>query len=369
MSASETVHGTAMLPYLEYYAEPGGPPERVPLLRLPFVIGRSQSVDHTIYSSTVSKEHAVIGRVGDRYIVTDLASTNGTFVNGRRTAEGLLRDGDIIQVAHKEFRFRLPTRVGTENDSTCAVEQTQKISADLLQSVIQGIDLLRGLIASESVETLYQPIVDLATGEVIGYEALSRGTHPNLSKSPAVLLSLAEQCGMVIELCECFRRLAIHCSGRLERQAKIFFNVHADEVSSPGFLDALAVFRREVPVDRPIVIEIAEASVTDVIRMAKIKSGIAELGFEVAYDDFGIGQARFLELTDVPPDYLKLDIALIQGIETNRPRQEIVRGLLRVVGPLGTRVIAEGIETAETAKMCRDLGCHFGQGYYFGRPA
>ena len=76
-----------------------------------------------------------------------------------------------------------------------------------------------------------------------------------------------------------------------------------------------------------------------------------------------------MELTDVPPDFLKLDIALIKGIDANKPRQEIVSAVLRVVSPLGTRVIAEGIETAAVADMCRDLGCHLGQGFYFGRPA
>src|SRR5439155_8350218 len=132
MSPGETLSGTMTVPYLECYAEPGGPPERVPLLRLPFIIGRSEAVDHRVYSTMVSKEHAAIGRVGDRYTVKDLASTNGTFVNGRRTVEEFLRDGDIIQVANKEFRFRLPTIEETSCETTTAVEQTQLMSYDLL---------------------------------------------------------------------------------------------------------------------------------------------------------------------------------------------------------------------------------------------
>ena len=96
MPAGENVRGAMTAPYLESFAERGGPAERVPLVRTPFVIGRSATVDHTVYSSKVSKEHAVIDRFGDRYLVTDLVSTNGTFVNGRRTVEAFLRDGDII---------------------------------------------------------------------------------------------------------------------------------------------------------------------------------------------------------------------------------------------------------------------------------
>ena len=369
MSASEISRGTMKVPYLECYAERGGPPERVPLLRVPFVIGRSEAVDHTVYSNKVSKEHAAIGLVGDRYMVKDLASTNGTFVNGQRTSEAFLRDGDIIQTADKEFRFRHPAVEATRNEAQSAVEQTQLMTSDGLDSVIRGTQLVEAMIADAAVDTLYQPIVDLGTREVMGYEALSRGTHPKLSSSPAALLRLAEQCDLVVALSQCFRTLAIRASAALPKQARIFINTHAREVSSPGFLDALAVLARDSAVEHQIVIEIAETSITDVLMMAEIKNTVHQLGFELAYDDFGIGQARLLELTDVPPDFLKLDIALIQDIDTNKPRQEIVSAVLRVVSPFGTRVIAEGIETAEVAGVCRDLGCHLGQGYYFGRPA
>jgi EAL domain-containing protein (putative c-di-GMP-specific phosphodiesterase class I) len=363
MSAREIV------PYLECYAERGGPAERVPLLRVPFVIGRSEAVDHTVYSNKVSKEHAAIGRLGDRYTIRDLASTNGTFVNGRRTIEGFLGDGDIIQIADKEFRFRHKAVEGVSCVNPTTVEQTQLMLSDASDSLIRGTQLLESMIAAEAVDMLYQPIVDLTTREPIGYEALSRGKDPKLSKNPIELLRLAEQCGMVIELSELFRRLAIQGSASLPKEARIFVNTHASEVSSPGFLDALTVFQRDCSMEHPIVIEIAETSITDVQTMARIKSGVIQLGFELAYDDFGVGQSRFLELTDVPPDFLKLDIALIQDIDTNKPRQEMVSAVLRVVSPFGTRVIAEGIETAEVADVCRDLGCHLGQGYYFGRPA
>ena len=93
-----------------------------------------------------------------------------------------------------------------------------------------------------------------------------------------------------------------------------------------------------------------------------------EVNFEFAYDDFGAGQLRLLELTDIPPDYLKLDMGLIKGIESAKPRQDLVAALLRVVGALGIQVIAEGIEVEEVAQMCSQLGCHLGQGYLFGRP-
>src|SRR5437764_2219556 len=132
MRGRQNLRATMSVPYLECFAGRGGPPERVSLLRMPFVIGRSDTVDHTVYSSKVSKEHATIDRIGDRYIITDLVSTNGTFVNGRRAVETFLRDGDIIQVAHKEFCFRHPDGVKPRQSLPGLVEQTKLVPSDSL---------------------------------------------------------------------------------------------------------------------------------------------------------------------------------------------------------------------------------------------
>src|SRR5262249_17415314 len=227
MPAGENIRGAMTVPYLECFAERGGPAERVSLVKTPFCIGRSESVDHTVYSSKVSKEHAVIDRIGDRYLITDLVSTNGTFVNGRRTVETFLRDGDIIQIAHKEFGFRQPHVRPTAGNSLQAVEQTQLFPSDCLDSVMRGTQLLRGVIESESVETHFQPIVDLKTKKVMGYEALSRGKHPKLSESPTMLLRLADQCDMLTEVSQFFRRLAINSAKSLRKRRQVFLNVHA----------------------------------------------------------------------------------------------------------------------------------------------
>ncbi|HEX7795813.1 MAG TPA: EAL domain-containing protein [Vicinamibacterales bacterium] len=368
MPASEDLRGATTVPFLECFAEQGGPAERVSLARTPFVIGRSESVDHTVYSSKVSKEHAVIDRIGDRYLITDLVSTNGTFVNGRRTVEAFLRDGDIIQIAHKEFGFRQPQVQAARQRSVAAVEQTQLFPSDCVDSVMRGTQLLREMIAEESVATQYQPIVDLTTGEVIGYEALSRGKHPKLSESPTVLLRMAEQCDLLTEISQLFRRLAIQSSSRLQSHSRLFLNVHAREVANQSFLTTLDSLQRDVSPDYPLIFEIAEGCIADLQTMTTIKQALADRGFGLAYDDFGIGQSRLLELTDVPPDYLKLDISLTQGMQSNRPRREMVSAVLRVVGSLGTRVIAEGIECADVAEMCREIGCHLGQGFFFGHP-
>jgi EAL domain-containing protein (putative c-di-GMP-specific phosphodiesterase class I) len=371
---SETIHvnsGAQDLPtaYLERYPEAGGPAERTPVRRLPFVIGRSETADHTLYSSKVSKEHAVIEINGGRYALRDLRSTNGTFLNGQRTDESYLKDGDIIHLAHIEFCFRHTRETETATrESNRVVEQTQIIPADRPSSLIRGGELLRELLAAGAVETLFQPIVDLRTRTAVAFEALARGTHPELSNTPTALLALAEQCDLVVELSRLFAKRAVMQSTRLPTGAKVFVNVHPRELSHPDLLDALTELVAFRSPDHQIVLEIAESSVTDVSAMGKNREAFTSLGLQFAYDDFGAGQARLIELADIPPDYLKFDKSMIEGIEAATPRQEMVSALLRVVRRLGVRVIAEGVEAEAVASICQQLGCDLGQGFLFGRP-
>jgi len=362
--------GTITVPYLEHYPEQGGPAERVAVLRIPFRLGRSEEVDHTVYSSKVSKEHATILRIGDHYAIRDLDSTNGTFVNGERITEFVLADGDIVHLAHVEFCFRheSPGQRSTDRLRDTAVDRTQAVVSGRPDSIIRGSRLLREMIAHEAVEIAFQPIVDLRSHTIVGYEALGRGNFPGLARSPALLLSLADQCDLSIQLSELFRRVAIAKAARLPAGTKLFVNVHARELAHQGFYESLHSIRRKLPANRTLVVEIAESSVTDIEAMARHKAVFEMLGFQFAYDDFGAGQARLLELADTPPNYLKIDMSLIHGIEQAKSRQDVVQALLQVVSALGVQIVAEGIESEEVARICRQLGCHLGQGYLFGRP-
>jgi len=356
--------------YLERYPEAGGPAERIPLWKLPFVIGRSETADHTIYSGKVSKEHATIEVKDGRYALRDLDSTNGTFVNGQRIASHVLEDGDIVHLAQVEYCFRY-VRASDQTDPSIGerlIEQTQLVSVAQPPSLIRGTELLHELIDTRAVDILFQPIVDLRTRSVVAFEALARGTHPELGANPATLLALAEQCDLVIELSRMFARQAVMASPRLPAGAKVFVNVHAKELAHPDLLPALTELAALASPHHPVVLEIAESSVTDVSAMGKNRETFKSLGLQFPYHAFGAGQARLIELADIPPDYLKFDKGMIEGIEAATPRQEMVSALLRVVRRLGVRVIAEGVETELVAAICQRLGCDLGQGFLFGRP-
>ena len=116
------------------------------------------------------------------------------------------------------------------------------------------------------------------------------------------------------------------------------------------------------------VVEINEKAIVDLVALRKLRDEFREVGLQVAYDDFGAGQARFLELADLPPDYVKLDMALVRDLHLNGARQSLVRAITKASLDLGVKVISEGIETREEADICQSLGCTYGQGFLFSRP-
>lgn len=157
-------------------------------------------------------------------------------------------------------------------------------------------------------------------------------------------------------------------AAQLPPAQNVFLNLHPSEVVSDHFVDHLREIKQAAPPDRQLVLEIHENSVCDFTALRGFRQKLMELGFKIAYDDFGAGQARFLELADSPPDFVKMDMRLIRNIDQAEPRRNLLRALTSVSVQLGIRVIAEGIETQEEAVVCRELGCEFGQGYFFGLP-
>jgi EAL domain-containing protein (putative c-di-GMP-specific phosphodiesterase class I) len=367
LTREEGTNEICMRAYLEHFREQGGPAERVEITRDPFVIGRSRTADLTIYSHKVSKEHALISQRPGGFLVRDLGSTNGTFVNGKRIAEAILQNGDILHVSHWEFCFWLNESLGIEPGHTASM--TQKSPTNEKDSLIRAGHHLHQLVSDGQVTTLYQPIVFLRTGAVLGFEALGRGNHHRLHQSPVKLFELAERCEIASELCRVFRAHALESGDTLPGQLRLFLNIHPSELNNRDFLDHLEELARNNASRRQLVVEISERAVTSVEQMRLIKFRLGQLGIELAYDDFGAGQARLLELVECPPHFLKLDRALVQGMESRQTHRDLVKALLSAVADTGTAVIAEGIETARAAELCRDSGCPLGQGFFFARPA
>jgi EAL domain-containing protein (putative c-di-GMP-specific phosphodiesterase class I) len=332
---------------------------QVPINRIPFQIGRQQGLGLTLASRNVSKVHAELIPGADLVFVRDLGSTNGTWVNGRRIdADTPTGSGDLLQFADVEFRL------GCDAAATlCETGHTQTI--DCRWGLIAQVDYL---IDDAGVTCHYQPIFSLGDGSRLGFEALARSAVPGL-ETPFEMFTAAGKLNLAEKLSQTCRMRGVTEAALLPQPALLFVNTHPDEQLMSGLLDSLREIRRHGP-EVPLVIEIHEAAVTDIGAMHAFRTAIRDLGMGLAYDDFGAGQSRLLDLAQVPPDYLKFDMRLVRDLHVApAAHQNLVATLVRMVGEFGIAPLAEGIESAAEADVCREIGFAYAQGFHFGRPA
>ena len=339
------------------------PPLRMTLREFPAAIGRRPDNALVLTHPGISGRHAILHQAGDHLIVEDLGSTNGTFVNGERvTGTARLGEGDLLQFAM--VVLRAGRCFGSVSDGTM-IER----SDDDALAVLQFDKLLN----EKAVVPFFQPIVEPDRTEIskavtIGYEVLGRSRLFGL-QTPAAMFSAAARMNREIELSRLFRIAGLE-SARMLPPTALFINTHPAELEDvPGLLSHLTQLRGTYP-QAQIVLEIHEAAVAAQDEMRTIFEHIRGLDMRLAYDDFGAGQARLQELVDVPPHFLKFDMKLVRGIHlAPAQRQLMLATLVRMTSDLGIIPLAEGIEEADDAETCQQLGFKLIQGFFYGRPA
>jgi EAL domain-containing protein (putative c-di-GMP-specific phosphodiesterase class I) len=328
---------------------------------LPFRVGRRTGLQLTLQDTSVSREHAEFYLDGDGLRLRDLESRNGTFVNRKRIQDQAVGDGDIIHFG--EVEFRLGVEDSFRSWGTLVMEELPKP-----QHLLKGTQELAELLRLSAVTILFQPIVTLPAGEVVGYEALGRGLYPGISESPVELFEIGASLGVQSELSRLFRRKALEIAATRGRLPMLYLNTHPVEIAEPDLLASLREMRRQFP-EQPITIEVHEAAVAKTGRIAELRAGLRECGIGLAYDDFGAGQARLLELGEVPPDLLKFDVRFVRDIDqAPDTKRRLLKSLVEIARDLGVEPLAEGLETGAEAAVCLDLGFTRAQGYHFGRP-
>lgn len=226
--------------------------------------------------------------------------------------------------------------------------------------------LLDQCLDQSAFKMFYQPIVCPGERSIFGYEALVRCQAPALA-NPLMLFDIAERSGRVRLLNRALRALTLLDVPQIPRPEHLFINLHVDDFDDPLVLDPPPVMREHAT---RIVLEVTErAAIRDVERFKANLDRLRGMGFHIALDDLGSGYSALSTLAEVVPEFIKLDMALIRGIDQDNVRQNLVRNIRSFADDLDVKVVAEGVETqAEYATVC-ELGCHLIQGYYFGRPA
>jgi EAL domain-containing protein (putative c-di-GMP-specific phosphodiesterase class I) len=219
---------------------------------------------------------------------------------------------------------------------------------------------------------VYQPIVDLRLGEVLGWEALARGPRDHYFRSPQMLFDFAEEVGWVFRLERVCREQAFAGLGALAHRQKLFVNIHPQTLGDPNFRpgETRQILERYGLRPHNVVFEITERHpIKDFTLFHRTLDHYRSQGYLVAIDDVGTGYSGLHSLAKVRPDFIKVDMGLIRGIDANPVQRALLETLVTFADKIGCSIVAEGIETETELTSIVDMGVHFGQGYFLARPS
>jgi len=231
---------------------------------------------------------------------------------------------------------------------------------------------LRQAIERSEPRVFYQPIVDLADGQIAGFEALVRWAHPQRGLVlPAEFIPLAEQTGLILQIgawvlqeaCRKFQEWQAH----LSRPLLLSVNVSARQFQSPHLVPIVARALETSGLDpRCLKLELTESvMMRDAHLVRERLAALNGLSIQLAIDDFGTGFSSLTYLRDLPITFVRIDRSFVARLGTDTRDDAIVRSIVHLSHDLGLTVIAEGIELGDQLIMLRDLDCDFGQGFLF----
>jgi diguanylate cyclase (GGDEF)-like protein len=234
-----------------------------------------------------------------------------------------------------------------------------------------GLDL-EAAIERREIRVHFQPVVRLADGEIEGFEVLARWPHPTKGLlSAADFLPAAEETGLTIELGRLVLQQALEAARRWPEKLSIWLNLAAAELANERLVDTLAEALKGYGVDPSrLVLEVTESGVIQgsdgaLVAMRRLR----ELGVGLSIDDFGTGYSSLSRLAEFPIESLKIPKPFVDKLVGEEADEAFVDAILRLGDSLGLSAVAEGIEQPAQASRLRQMGCRFGQGYLFGRPA
>ena len=312
-----------------------------------------------------SKEHSQLGSLLDDEasrlrdgIVRVLARSLG-----RTTANLLTVQASALRITHDP-------RVRPERNLLRALAEASRLVA--VRETRERRSLLarfRALVISRELKPRFQPVVDIAAGKVIGYEALIRGPEGSDLESPDVLFAAAREGGLELELESlCLERIFENLP-RATRDKTLFVNASSRLLAHASFLDErnLAHLHRAHP---DIVVEISEKEVVwDYASFRETLDRVRASGLEIAIDDAGSGYSGLESILQIRPRYIKVAESIVKGLEADPIKREIILALQSLARQIDASLVAEGIERPEEKKALIALGVAYGQGFLFGAPA
>jgi diguanylate cyclase (GGDEF)-like protein/PAS domain S-box-containing protein len=291
------------------------------------------------------------------------SSSIGIVTNLQRyeTVSDILRDADIAMYRSKS---RKVPYVVFDDDMFRQVSEKQKLETDLRQAL-----------EKRELFLLYQPVVDLTTQQVVGFEALLRWQRQGKVVSPLDFIPIAEETGLIVPigawvLGEACRQLKTWMHDFNRHDLHVAVNLSSRQLAHANLVSLIqdVLERSELPA-QCLRLEITESAIIENQHVAaEVLHSLKAMGISFLMDDFGTGYSSLNYLTNLPIDGLKIDRSFISKLEHDPKILEVVRTIINLAHGVQTSVIAEGIETQTQASLLRSLGCGLGQGYLFAKP-
>lgn len=231
---------------------------------------------------------------------------------------------------------------------------------------------LERIIRNREIRTVFQPVVSLTEGAVIGYEALSRGPAGSPLERPDKLFQLANQCGLTWELEFLCRVKALEKIRGLAASQMVFLNIDPKSINDQRFRKGLTkeVLSRYGLDETKVIFEITEkTAIEDYKAFRRILENYTSQGYKIAIDDTGSGYSGLKMLAQIYPHYIKVDMELVRDIDKDGFKQAIMKALYDFAVMTNSKIVAEGIETEDELATLIDIGVPYGQGYYLQKPA
>lgn len=291
---------------------------------------------------------------------------------------------ELLQSVFQETGLSPTVRVGQASRSIATVDEWEASVTSCLAEAKsmsrQHFDMdslkltkeFREILVQSNILVVYQPIVDFSTGQLLGWEALSRGPAEGTFQSPVFLFDFAEESGSLFELERVCRKEAIRHCRKLESGQKLFLNIHPNTLTDPHFNPGeTAELLRDFAIEQSnVVFEITEKHcIKDCSIFFQTLEHYRNQGFLIAVDDVGAGYSGLFSIARIRPDFMKIDKSLISGCEADPVKRALLETFVTFADKIGSKIIAEGVESAETLSCLIDLGVHYGQGYHICRPA
>jgi diguanylate cyclase (GGDEF)-like protein len=276
--------------------------------------------------------------------------------NGKN-ADELLMAADLALYAVKNSgrgTYRFFTHSMNEE-----INDRRQIEVDLREAIEQNNLILE-----------YQPIIDVRSGAVSGFEALARWRHPTKGMiPPSAFIPIAEDSGLILPLGEWVLREACGQAAKWPNGIKLAVNLSPVQFTLPDLADLVQRVLAETTLDpHRLTLEITESLfISDTAKTLATLHRLKTLGVRIAMDDFGTGYSSLSSLRSFPFDEIKIDRAFVSDVERNSENSVIVQAVIIIASALGMTTVAEGVETADQQTVLKALGCDKAQGYLYSR--